>query len=182
MFLSKMEKNSCLCFTFFPLYISIDLTEFFKQNFSWKYWIHIVCNVCTTVNTVYCGETRNSLPSKFFSSNQFKVRFFSKTLIWRKRVVLNNKVHISGKILLKQNTSFMKVLNEKVISQNFIICRSQNTHISKSFRQFSMIFWTILGSIRTIRNTRTIRVFCHKLFYIWASSIPIRAGNPIHTY
>ena len=39
-------------------------------------------------------------------------------------------------------------------------------------------FWGILPSIRTIRNTRTIRVFCQKLFYIRASTIPTRIGNP----
>ena len=30
-----------------------------------------------------CEKTRNSLPRKFFSSNWFTVKFFSKTLIWR---------------------------------------------------------------------------------------------------
>ena len=36
----------------------------------------------------------------------------------------------------------------------------------------------ILASIRSIRNTRTIRVFCQKVFYIRASTIPTRTGNP----
>ena len=31
-----------------------------------------------------CGKTKNSLSRKFFPSNQFAVKFFSKTLIWRK--------------------------------------------------------------------------------------------------
>ena len=30
-----------------------------------------------------CGKTRNSLPCKFFSSNQFRVKFFSKKLLSR---------------------------------------------------------------------------------------------------
>ena len=42
----------------------------------------------------------------------------------------------------------------------------------------SVIFWTILASIRTIRNTRTIRVFGEKIFYIRVSTIPTRTGNP----
>ena len=37
-------------------------------------------------------------------------------------------------------------------------------------------------SIRTIRNTRIIRVFFQKVFYILASTIPTRIGNPIYVY
>ena len=51
--------------------------------------------------------------------------------------------------------------------------------------KFSVIlekFSVILASIRTIRNTRTIRVFCQKLFYIRASTIPTRIGNPNSCY
>ena len=40
-----------------------------------------------------------------------------------------------------------------------------------------------LTTIRTTRNTRTIRVFFHKVFYIRAANIPTRIGNPtIHHY
>ena len=37
-----------------------------------------------------------------------------------------------------------------------------------------------ISTIRTIRNTRTIRVFFQKVFYIRTSTIPTRTGNPTH--
>ena len=40
------------------------------------------CQILLTVTQ--CGKTRNLLPRNFFSSNWFTVKFFSKTLIWRK--------------------------------------------------------------------------------------------------
>ena len=37
-----------------------------------------------------CGKTRNSLPLKFFSSNQFSVRFFSKNVNFTEFLSLPN--------------------------------------------------------------------------------------------
>ena len=52
-------------------------------KFSMKMWFHgIFANYCI-IAFPQCGKTRNSLPRNFFPSNQFIVKFFSKTLIWR---------------------------------------------------------------------------------------------------
>ena len=93
--------------------------------------------------------------------NSFDGIFLNRTLL-----VLNDDV-ISRNIF--RTEYFVKVLNDNVISRNFII---------QFLRQFRVLFWTILASIRNIRNTRTIRVSWQKVFYIRASTIPTRIGSP----
>ena len=50
--------------------------KFFRES---KFFIFPHC----VFHGTQCGKSRNSLPCKFFSSNQFIVKFFNKTSIWR---------------------------------------------------------------------------------------------------
>ena len=65
---------------------------------------------------------------------------------------------------------FVKVLN----SELYAISRNLSVQLLLFFRDI----WAILASIRTIRNTRTIRVFGGQVFYIRGQTIPTRIGNP----
>ena len=124
-----------LCLTFFPLYISFNLTEFLKQNISWRNWI-----------------------VKWFHGTFIKTEFLLK-------ILLNIKV-ISRNIFLKHHFSWKYYWMMRWF------------HGISWFFVYLAWFMLILASIRTIRNTRTIRVFCQKLFYIRHSTIPTRTGNP----
>ena len=56
--------------------------ELISRNFCRKS-IRVNFRGFNTVFAAHYGKTRNSLPCNFFPSNQFVVKFFSKTLIWR---------------------------------------------------------------------------------------------------
>ena len=62
-----------------------------------------------------CGKTRNSLPRKFFSSNQLTAKFYSKTLIWRKFCEKTVTVKFRNFHCGKNATSLAKEL----LSRNF---------------------------------------------------------------
>ena len=66
-----------------------------------------------------CGKTRNSLPHKYFTSNQLTVKFFSKTLIWRifceKTVAVNFRNYHTVRTLLWKLWNFTVT----VFIQNF---------------------------------------------------------------
>ena len=107
-----------------------------------------------------CGKKRNSLPRKFFSSNQLTVKFFSKTLIWRKifekslTVKLRNfsatnqfsrkssvkvtfgkaRNSLSPNFFLREISSFVTSLVKTLLSRNF--CQ-RNARVN--FRNFHTV-------------------------------------------
>ena len=77
--------------------------------------------------SVQCGKMRNSLPRKFFSSNQSTVKLFSiKTLIWRKflqksvAVKFRNFHSVTGRVISMKTyvTSYSSNLITILLSRN----------------------------------------------------------------
>ena len=94
------------------------------------------------VHYAQCGKTSNSLPLTFFPSNQFIVKFFSKTLIWR---------NFCGKTrnslpckFFSSNQFIVKFLSKTLIWRNF----GEKT-VAVKFRNFhSVLYLQCLTSSR----------------------------------
>ena len=83
-----------------------NLRKFCKKVWQWISWI----------TTPLCGKTRNSLPYKSFSSNQFRVKYLVKYECGKtKNLLLPNKIpsnHLFSKFISK-NVVFTRFLPKK---------------------------------------------------------------------
>ena len=145
------SKRICLCVRVCNLVIRTLIS----RNFCRK--VMSVVALCTTTQ---CGKTRNSLPCKFFPSNQFIVKFFSKTLIWRnfceKTVAVKfrnfhsvNSVHTYRKIknLLSLKKYFVKAPLHNFFSRNVSFTKFLPKVCESKFCNFYTVISTQTSSL-----------------------------------
>ena len=114
------------------------------------------------LHNVVCGKTINSLHAGFFPSNQFIVKFFYKTLIWRNFCEKFRNFHS----VVWKNKKFM-YYHWKIFSQiNSLV----NLLISRNSYQK---WWesTVCTLWKLRKNTLTLPFFRETIFWIFSYSL-----------
>ena len=122
----------------------------------------------STLSNAQCGKTRNSLPCKFFPSNQFIVKFFSKTLLWRNFCEKNrgSKIPTVWKTQCGKTRNSLPCHANFFPSNQFIVMFFSKTLLWRNFCEKTVGQW---NSEYSVISTRLCNNFLYEINFWWIS-------------